>query len=48
METGTFNDVVNNLGAGPSPKYKQRNFFREPSHLKRTNLLDCLFNGTQK
>ena len=46
-ETSTFINFVNNLGTGPSPKHRQGNLWREPSHLKCTYFLDCLFNGTK-
>ena len=48
IETGTFINFVNNLGAAPSPKHRQRNSYTESSHSKRTYFLDCLFNETQK
>ena len=48
METDTFMNIVNNLGAGSRPKQRQKNLYREPYHSKRTYFLDCLFNETQK
>ena len=47
METGTIINFVKKLGAGPRPKHRERNSYMEPSLLKHTYFLDCLFNGTQ-
>ena len=45
--TGTriFSNFVKILGAGPSPRQRQRNLLSLPDQRNRTNILDAGFKG---